>query len=225
MIASSHTTAQYMKLIEFDKKAYVIGSKTLADELETVGISCVGTGPDLMETPLPVHVMTTLKSIDKEIGAVVVGFDEHFSFPKLFKAVNYLRNPSVIFIATNSDEKIDFPQFTFPDTGPIIAAIENASGRKVEVIGKPSKLLTDIALKHELHRDSNKFLMIGDRLNTDILFGRRNNFQTLLVGTGVHQLSDVQEIIDKVKRNEGDAESVQMIPEYYIPALKNLFKK
>lgn len=224
MIASSHTTAQHMKLIKFDKKAYVIGSKTLANELEAVGITCVGTGPDLMETPLSVHVMTTLKSIDKDIGAVVVGFDEHFSFPKLFKAVNYLRNPSVAFIATNSDEKIDFPQFTFPDAGPIIAAIENASGRKVEVIGKPSKLLTDIALKHELHRDRNKFLMIGDRLNTDILYGRRNNFQTLLVGTGVHQLSDVQEIIEKVKRNEGDVESANMIPEYYISALKNLFK-
>lgn len=225
MIASSHTTAQYMKLIEFDKKAYVISGKTLVGELENVGITTIGCGPDLIDSSLSGHVMKTLKTMDKEVGAVIVGFDEHFSFPKLFKAVNYLRNPAVKFIATNDDEKIDFPQFTFPDAGPIIAAIENATGRKVEVVGKPSKLLAEIALKHELHRDSNKFLMIGDRLNTDILFGKRNNFQTLLVGTGVHQLSDVQIIIEKVKRGEGGEEASKMIPEYYIPALKNLFRE
>jgi phosphoglycolate phosphatase len=110
MIASSHMTAQYMKLIGFDKKVYVIGSKTLNFELENVGIKTFGHGPDIMgNSSLQAHVMTTLKTMEKEVGAVVVGFDEHFSFPKLFKAVNYLKNPEVKFIATNDDQKIDFP--------------------------------------------------------------------------------------------------------------------
>lgn len=224
MIASSNATASYLKSIGFDKKAYVIGGKTIVAELEAVGIRTVGSGPDNVETPLAEHVFGTVKTFDKEVGAVVVGFDEFFGFPKLFKAVNYLRNPAVKFIATNDDEKVDFPQFTFPDAGATIAAIEAVTQRKVEVIGKPSKLLAEIALKHELHRDSSRILMIGDRLNTDILFGKRHNFQTLLVGTGVHQMKDVNEILEKIERGEGGAEDEKMIPDYYVSALKNLWK-
>lgn len=163
--------------------------------------------------------------MDREVGAVIVGFDEHFSFPKLFKAVNYLRNPAVLLIATNADQKIDFPSFTFPDAGPIIAAIENATGRKATIVGKPSKVLAELALKQEAHRDSNRFLMIGDRLNTDVLFGKNNNFQTLLVGTGVHSMSDVDEVIDAISRGEGGEGACNMIPDFYITALKNMFTR
>ena len=163
--------------------------------------------------------------MDKEIGAVIVAFDEHFSFPKLFKAVNYLRNPEVLFIATNADQKVDFPGFTFPDAGPIIAAIENATGRKPDVIGKPSKKLAEIALKQEAHVDSNRFLMIGDRLNTDVMFGKNNNYQTLFVGTGVHNMDDVQEHIDEHETGEGDEDTPLMIPDFYISSFKHLFDK
>jgi phosphoglycolate phosphatase len=224
MIATSHATAQYLKSIGFDKTAYVIGNKVLVAELEAVGIKTIGSGPDVCDTPLAEHVFKAAKSFDKEVGAVVVAFDEHFGFPKLFKAVNYLRNPAVKFIATNDDEKVDFPHFTFPDAGAIIAAIENVTQRKVEVVGKPSRLLTEIALKHEMHRESGRILMMGDRLNTDILFGKRNNFQTLLVGTGVHKMKDVEEALEKLKKGEGGADAEQMIPDYYVSALKNLFK-
>lgn len=95
MISSAYATAEYMLKIGFDKKVYVIGSKTLAMELEARGISTVGSGPDITEAALPAQVMQCLKQLDPEVGAVVVGFDEHFSFSKLFKAINYLRNESV----------------------------------------------------------------------------------------------------------------------------------
>lgn len=226
MVSSSHATAQYMKQIGFDKKAFVIGQKALDKELQAAGIQTTGVGPDIIGNPLPVHVMKELKQMDKDIGAVVVAFDEHFSFPKLFKAVNYLRNPEVLFIATNADEKIDFPTFVFPDAGPIIAAIENATGRKATIVGKPSKILADIALKHEAHVDSNRFLMIGDRLNTDVLFGKYNNYQTLFVsGTGVHSMSDVEEHLSKIENGEHDNETENYIPDFHIKSLSNLFDK
>lgn len=161
MITSSYVTAQFVKESEI-KKVYLIGSKALAQELELV-TNVIGNGPDLMTNTLPDYVKAELPRMDREVEAVVVGFDEHFSFPKLFKAVNYLRNPSVKFIATNGDEKIDFPQFTFPDAGPIVAAIENATQKKAVVVGKPSKHVTNIALKHEAHVDPNRFMVIGDR--------------------------------------------------------------
>lgn len=95
MICSAHATAQHMRQIGFEKKAYVIGSKVLAEELEAVGITTLGSGPDVSEDSLQKQVMKDLQKIDEEVGAVVIGFDHHFSFPKLFKAVNYLRDPSI----------------------------------------------------------------------------------------------------------------------------------
>lgn len=223
MICVSNVLARYLVKSGFNKKAYVIGSQALKAELEKVGISVVGYGPDVMVHALPEFVQKELPNMDREVGAVVVGFDEHFCFPKLFKAVNYLRNPAVQFIATNEDEKFDFPQFTFPDAGPIIAAITNVTGRKPIVAGKPSKIIADIGLPHESHRDSRRFLMIGDRMNTDILFGTNNNFQTLLVTeTGNHSMKHVQENLDKI--DGGDESLEKMIPDYHISALANLLK-
>lgn len=224
MISSSHATACYMKQIGFDKKAYVIGSKALDKELQLAGIQTVGCGADIIDSPLAIHVMKELKQMDKEIGAIIVGFDEHFSFPKLFKAVNYLRNPEVLFITTNPDEKIDFPNFTFPDAGPIVAAIQNVTRRSATVIGKPSRVLAEISLKQEAHIDSNRILMIGDRLNTDVLFGKNNNYQTLFVSeTGVHNMNDVQEHLDKLEKGEGDDDTENQIPDFHITVLSKLF--
>lgn len=40
---------------------------------------------------------------DPEVGAVVVGFDKHFSYPKLLKAATFVQDPKVHFIGTNPD--------------------------------------------------------------------------------------------------------------------------
>lgn len=109
--------------------------------------------------------------------------------------------------------------------GPILAAIENVIERKPIVIGKPSKLLTDLALNHEAHRDRKKILMVGDRLNTDILYGGQNKFQTLLVGTGIHQMADVENIQTRIDGGESNEELKDMIPDYYATSLRKLFGK
>lgn len=85
--------------------------------------------------------------------------------------------------------------------------------------------MTELALDHEAHRDRNKFLMIGDRLNTDVLYGRQNKFQTLLVGTGIHQMTDVESIRTRLDGGESNEELEDMIPDYYALSLKKLFGK
>ena len=101
--------------------------------------------------------------LDPEVGAVVVGFDHHLSFLKLIKAASYLKDQSVHFIATNTDER--FPSgasIVLPGTGSIVNAVKTAAEREPIVMGKPHKFPFEFVQRsHKL--DPAKVLMIGDR--------------------------------------------------------------
>ncbi|KOX80102.1 Phosphoglycolate phosphatase [Melipona quadrifasciata] len=135
-------------------------SFAIAKELEEVGISYVGVGPDPINKNIPYNTFNK----DPEIGAVIVGFDEHFSYPKMVKAASYLSEPNVHFIATNTDER--FPvanNVVIPGTGSLVRCIESCAERKAIVMGKPE----------------------------NILLGTRCGFKTLLVLTGITCLKDI----------------------------------
>lgn len=130
MISTAYLAAQYLKKKNFDKKVFLVGSAGIAQELDMAGIAHTSYGPDVMEGSL----MTLIKEKfqpDPEIGAVVVGFDEHISFPKMLKAASYLENNSNLFLATNTDERFPMPGFVVPGTGSIVRAIETCGERKV----------------------------------------------------------------------------------------------
>lgn len=222
MISTAYLAGQYLKQQNFDKKVYIVGSTGISRELDLLGIKSTGVGPDVLQGSLMTLVKEQFKP-DPDVGAVIVGFDEHISFPKMMKAATYLDNPSTIFIATNTDERFPMPSFVVPGTGSIVKSIETCAERKAIVMGKPENWLCDIFFQDEIKRDSKKFLMIGDRLNTDILFGKNNNFQTLLVETGVHKIEKVQEIVNKVNNGDAEPELEKQVPDFYISSLGALF--
>lgn len=222
MISTAYLAGQYLKQQEFNKKVYIIGSTGISRELDLLGIKNTGVGPDVHTSSL-MQLVKEQFTPDPEVGAVIVGFDEHISFPKMMKAATYLDNPSTLFIATNTDERFPMPSFVVPGTGTMVRAIETCAERKAVVMGKPENWLCDIFFKDEIHRDSKKFLMIGDRLNTDILFGNNNNFQTLLVETGVHKIIKVQEIVDQINNGEAEPDLEKQVPDFYISGLGDLF--
>jgi len=79
-------------------------------------------------------------------------------------------------------------------------------------MGKPSTTLTKFV---DLPEDKSKILMIGDRLNIDIAFGKNNGFKTLLVETGDHKMENVEEVLEKIRG--GSSEDV--VPDFIISSI------
>ncbi|XP_071447581.1 glycerol-3-phosphate phosphatase-like [Hetaerina americana] len=220
IIGTAFLVANYLRSIKFGKKVFLIGSDGFAKELDIAGIKYIGLGPDVMP-----QVYTTLQSItrdiedhlDPEVGAVLVGFDPHISYPKLVKAASYLSDPNCMYIATNTDER--FPvssRLVYPGTGSLVAAVTTCSGREPLVLGKPNPYVAEAIGKfHKL--DPKRTLMIGDRGNSDILLGANCGFQTLLVMTGVTSK-------EELKQWEGSADASQrlLVPDYYLDKLGDL---
>lgn len=106
----------------------------------------------------------------------------------------------------------------------MLSSVEVSTGRKAEIIGKPSTLASKYFFKDAAKKTPKKFLMIGDTLHTDILFGKRQNFQTLLVESGLHKVGDVQKIIDTLEAGPVDQLLENQIPDYYIKSLGDLLE-
>ncbi|XP_076369967.1 glycerol-3-phosphate phosphatase-like isoform X3 [Tachypleus tridentatus] len=217
---TSYCVAVYLKSIHFKKKVYVLGSSGIGDELYSAGIPFLPVGPD----PMPeiedwYNWVTNELELDSEVGAVVVGFDQHVSFPKLVKTVSYLKDPDCVYIATNVDEQFqtDLKHLVIPGTGAVIRAVETVCGRTPILLGKPAKFLYD-CIKHQYpDLDPSKGIMIGDRLSTDILLGKSIGLRTLLVLTGVSDLDEVERCSNSNSENEQ-----RMVPNYYLPSLADL---
>ena len=90
----------------------------------------------------------------------------------------------VVFVSTNKDELAPYlPSLLVSGGGTCVAAVETGVGRPATVLGKPSKDLVDLILQTE-GMDPARTCMVGDRLNTDMLFGKRGGVKTLLVLSG-----------------------------------------
>ncbi|XP_011296244.1 glycerol-3-phosphate phosphatase [Musca domestica] len=217
IIAPTYSIAEYLKLhLSPEEKVYIVGSPAMGRELDTLHIKHFGLGPDEVE-PNWVSILPEVDQQTKEenIAAVLVGFDEHFSYNKMIKACNYLgQNEKCLFLATNADAVSKFPQYSIPGTGAILRAIEACVGREAEVMGKPNPLVCEHLLKSG-QVDAKRTLMIGDCYKTDILFGKNCGFSTLLVGTGRYKWLHVE----KMLKEDG---SKDYLPDFFASSLADL---
>ncbi|CAJ0586047.1 unnamed protein product, partial [Mesorhabditis spiculigera] len=182
-----------------NKKVFLIGEKGIRDELKAAGIEYFGSGPEVMaDTSDQAYLFQLDLAVQREhVAAVVVGYEKHFNYQKLMKAANYLKRRETLFVATNEDETCPCPdpKLVVPDAGPIVAAVRCASGREPITVGKPNTASFNYICRR-WKIDPSRTVMVGDRLNTDIVFGKKHGLKTLLVLSGCHQLEDVRQVVE-----------------------------
>lgn len=196
-------------------KAYVLGGAALAAELEAVGVACVGVGPEPLQGDSPSAWLEA--PLEPDVRAVVVGFDPHFSYMKLTKAVRYLQQPGCLLVGTNMDNRLPLENGRFiAGTGCLVRAVEMASQRQADIIGKPSRFIFD-CVSQEYGINPERTVMVGDRLDTDILLGVTCGLKTILTLTGVSTLGDVK------SNQESDCMSKKkMVPDFYVDSIADL---
>lgn len=170
IITSSYVTAQYLKNNSPGAKCYIIGEEALKYELIEAGLI----------------VTNNLEKVDY----LIASFDRRFNYNKLNNALQLIKK-GVKFVATNPDRTCPVEGGEIPDAAGMIGAIEGTSGKKVEkIFGKPSKEIIKIALNKMNVKDSKKCLVVGDRIETDMIMGINNGLSTALVLSGVSNKSD-----------------------------------
>lgn len=122
--------------------------------------------------------------MDPEIGAVVCGWDLRFDFSRMaYASLCVQHNPGCRLVATNLDQHDRFPDRMIPGNGCAVAALEAACNTKALLAGKPSPVLADMLTDLPSFEPS-RACMIGDRLDTDIAFGKVAGVDTMLTLTG-----------------------------------------
>lgn len=118
----------------------------------------------------------------KSAQFVIAGLDRSLTYEKLSQASLLIRS-GALFFATNSDRTLPTPLGLEPGAGSVLAAIEAATDVSPIVIGKPQPNIYQLAMKR-LETAPAKTLVVGDRLETDIVGAQKLGCRTCLVLSG-----------------------------------------
>ena len=157
---SALATAQFLGDQRPGGTAYVVGEAGLTTALHEIGYTMNDRDPDY----------------------VVLGETRTYSFEAITRAIRLIED-GARFIATNPDPSGPSPAGTLPATGSVAALISTATGRKPYFVGKPNSLMMRSAL-NRLEAHSETTMMVGDRMDTDIVSGLEAGLRTILVLTG-----------------------------------------
>jgi NagD protein len=164
---SAMATAQFLQAQHPGGSAYVIGESGLTTALHDAG-----------------YVIT-----DQAPEYVVLGETTAYSFERITQAIRFVA-AGARFIATNPDVSGPGDGGLVPATGAVAAMIAAATGVQPYYIGKPNPLMMRTALR-TIEAHSEETVMIGDRMDTDIIVGTESGLETYLVLTGVTRREDV----------------------------------
>jgi NagD protein len=158
---SALATAKFLHSQRPGGTAYVIGEVGLTTAMHEAG-----------------YVLT-----DRDPDYVVLGETRTYSFEAITTAIRLIDN-GARFVATNPDATGPSRQGLLPAAGAVAALIEKATGRQPYFVGKPNPLMMRSALR-AIGAHSESTLMIGDRMDTDVIAGLEAGLATILVLSGI----------------------------------------
>jgi arabinose operon protein AraL len=165
VITSGGVLSRHLATVAPGACVFVIGEPPLRQEMREAGLQLT---EDLAE-----------------IQYVVAAFDRTFDYRKWNIAFQAIKFHGAHFVATNPDRTCPVEGGEIPDCAGIIAALEATTGVKCELIaGKPSPMMIEAGAAL-LGVPLDQCLVVGDRLETDILMGREAGAKTAVVLTGV----------------------------------------
>jgi HAD superfamily hydrolase (TIGR01457 family) len=129
---------------------------------------------------------------DEDVPLVVASMDREITYDKLKRATLLIRG-GARFIATNLDPTNPSEEGLLPGTGSMIAALATASEIKPEAIGKPEPTMYQLGMEQMGARPETT-AAIGDRVDTDILGGKRAGLTTICVLSGSSDRSEAEAI-------------------------------
>ena len=166
---SALATASFLASQKPGGSAYVIGEAGLTNALYDAGFSMNEINPDY----------------------VVVGETRTYNYEKIEKAVQLIRKGAKL-IGTNPDLTGPSEEGIVPATKALTSPIELTTGKKAYYVGKPNPLMMRNAMK-KLGTKSEDTVIIGDRMDTDIVAGIESEIDTVLVLSGVTDKEVMQE--------------------------------
>ena len=164
---SAMATAAFLASQKPGGSAYIIGQPGLINALYEAGYSSNDVNPDY----------------------VVVGETPMYTYETIKKAVSLVRNGAKL-IGTNPDLTGPAEHGIIPACGSLVAPIELATGVKAYFVGKPNPLMMRTGLSL-LGCPRESALIVGDRMDTDIISGIESGIETVLVLSGVAQREDL----------------------------------
>jgi NagD protein len=168
VINSSLVLARYLRDRDPGAPVFVIGEPPMLEEMAAHGFEV---------------------RRDERVRWVVIAFDRTFDYAKLNTALQAVKQGARL-IATNPDRTCPVEGGEIPDCAGMIAAVEAVTDRKVEaIVGKPSPIILEVALA-ALGVPAGEAAIVGDRIETDIVMGRRLGLGTVLVLSGITRAAD-----------------------------------
>ncbi|MDD4839606.1 MAG: HAD-IIA family hydrolase [Clostridia bacterium] len=158
---SGQVTCEYILDHYRGCKVYLLGNARLRAEFALYGIEVVDDDPDIC----------------------VIGFDTSLTYDRLYQFCKFVKK-GLPYIATHPDFNCPADECPMPDVGAMIEAIRLTTDRTPDfIMGKPHTIAGErISKKYNLPHK--KIAMIGDRLYTDIAFGKNCGFVSILVLSG-----------------------------------------
>lgn len=173
VFSSAFVTASCLSAEKAGARVYVVGELGLRSEIERCGLSIVS------------------GNSKNDVDFVVVGMDRRFNFSKMSVALRFLLKGAQL-VGTNPDPTYPTDKELLPGCGAIVAAIEACSGQKARIVGKPSLLILDFLLRNKGFAKE-ETMIIGDRLDTDIVLGKKAGIFSTLVLTGISKSEEVNQ--------------------------------